>query len=132
MIIVGRSYVVGRPLSLLLSQKDTHLNATVTLAHSASHDLKGLCQKADIAIIAVGKGHGFDASYFAKGAVVVDVGITRGPHGLQGDIDPRGCENHLSALSPVPGGVGPMTIAMLMQNTIECAKREHNRQIDKG
>lgn len=124
-VVVGRSYVVGRPLSLLLSQKDPHLNATVTLAHSASRNLKELCQKADIAIIAVGKAHAFDRTFFAKGSTVIDVGISRSKEGLQGDVNPEGCESHLGALSPVPGGVGPMTIAMLMQNTIECVRNAY-------
>lgn len=117
-LVIGRSQIVGLPLFHLLNQ----LNATVTLAHSKTHDLKKMVADFDYVFVAVGKPHFLKAKDFKKGAVVIDVGIHRLPEGLRGDVDPTGAESHLAALTPVPGGVGPMTIAMLMQNTFKLSE----------
>lgn len=117
-LVIGRSQIVGLPLFHLLNQ----LNATVTLAHSKTAHLKKMLVDFDFVFVAVGKAHFLKATDFKKGAVVIDVGIHRLPEGLVGDVDPSGAESHLSALSPVPGGVGPMTIAMLMQNTYKLSE----------
>lgn len=118
-LVIGRSQIVGLPLFHLLNQ----LNATVTLAHSKTPNLKKLVAEFDFVFVAVGKVHFLKASDFKKNAVVVDVGIHRLPTGLTGDVDAEGASDQLSALTPVPGGVGPMTIAMLMQNTFLLASR---------
>lgn len=117
-LVIGRSQIVGLPLFHLLNQ----MNATVTLAHSKTLHLKKMLADFDFVFVAVGKAHFLKATDFKKGAVVIDVGIHRLPEGLVGDIDPAGAEGHLSALTPVPGGVGPMTIAMLMQNTYKLSE----------
>jgi methylenetetrahydrofolate dehydrogenase (NADP+) / methenyltetrahydrofolate cyclohydrolase len=112
-LVIGRSLIVGLPLFHLLNQK----NATVTLAHSKTPDLLQQVKNFDFVFVAVGKPHFLKASDFKKNAIVIDIGIHRTDAGLVGDVDPVGAEDHLDAMSPVPGGVGPMTIAMLMQNT---------------
>ncbi len=119
-LVIGRSLIVGLPLFHLLNQK----NATVTLAHSKTSDLKQMVKNFDFVFVAVGKPHFLKASDFKKNAVVIDIGIHRTEAGLVGDVDPTGAEGHLDALSPVPGGVGPTTIAMLMQNTFHLAHPE--------
>ncbi len=119
-LVIGRSQIVGLPLFHLLNQ----LNATVTLAHSKTSELKKLILQFDFVFVAVGKAHFLKSSDFKKGAVVIDVGIHRLPTGLTGDVDPEGAAGHLAALTPVPGGVGPMTIAMLMQNTFTLAEKK--------
>jgi methylenetetrahydrofolate dehydrogenase (NADP+)/methenyltetrahydrofolate cyclohydrolase len=121
-LVVGRSLIVGIPLFHLLTQQD----ATVTLAHSKTEDLKELIKQFDIVIVAAGKPHFLKVNDFKKNAVVIDVGIHRAADGLTGDVNPEGAEQHLRALSPVPGGVGPLTIAMLMKNTftLACARAE--------
>lgn len=116
-IVVGRSLIVGLPLFHLLLQK----NATVTLCHSKTENIKQQLQDADVAFIAIGKPKFFKAGDFKKGASVIDVGIHRLPQGLCGDVDAQSAAGHLAALTPVPGGVGPMTIAMLMKNTMTLA-----------
>ena len=116
-LVIGRSLIVGLPLFHLLNQAQ----ATVTMAHSQTENLKALVKTFDFVFVAVGKPHFLNASDFKKGAVVVDVGIHRLDSKLVGDVNPAGAETHLKALSPVPGGVGPMTIAMLMQNTFKLA-----------
>lgn len=121
-LVIGRSLIVGLPLFHLLSQA----NATVTVAHSQTENLKALVKTFDFVFVAVGKPHFLSATDFKKGAVVVDVGIHRTEAGLIGDVNPAGSEDHLQALTPVPGGVGPMTIAMLMQNTMVLAAKNHN------
>lgn len=117
-LVIGRSQIVGLPLFHLLNQ----LNATVTLAHSKTSHLKKMVAEFDFVFVAVGKAQFLKATDFKKGAVVIDVGIHRLPGGLVGDVDPAGAESHLAALTPVPGGVGPMTIAMLMQNTYKLSE----------
>lgn len=118
-LVIGRSLIVGLPLMHLLNQQ----NATVTVAHSKTVNVKELVKNFDYVFVAVGKPHFLKASDFKKGAVVIDVGIHRTENGLVGDVNPQDGEGHLAALTPVPGGVGPMTIAMLMQNTYKLAHR---------
>lgn len=121
--IVGRSQIVGLPLSLLL----THLNGTVTVCHTRTADLKAHTRNADIVISAVGRAGTITADYLKEGAVVIDVGINRLPNGkLSGDVNYDEVFDKVSAITPVPGGVGPMTVAMLMEQTILCACLQHN------
>jgi len=117
-LIIGRGATVGRPLSILLSQKP--INATVTLAHSATTNLLELIKEANIVIAALGSAHFIKPEMVKPGAVLIDVGITRGVTGLLGDIDPAVIKV-ASYFSPMPGGVGPMTRAMLLSNVIELA-----------
>ena len=117
-VIVGRSNIVGKPMALLLLRE----NATVTIAHSRTKDLKDVCKRADILIAAVGKAGMITAEHVKEGAVVIDVGINRGEDGkLCGDVLYDEVSQIASAITPVPGGVGPMTIAMLMNNCYEAA-----------
>ena len=120
-VIVGRSNIVGKPVALLCLQK----NATVTIAHSQTKDLKAVCSRADVLIAAIGKPKFFNHEYVKDGAVVLDVGINRDENNkLCGDVDFASVEPVAGAITPVPGGVGPMTIAMLMNNCVEAAERE--------
>lgn len=115
-VIIGRSNIVGKPMALLMLRE----NATVTVAHSKTDDLKEVCKQADILIVAMGKPKYIDASYVKEGAVVIDVGIHRNEDNkLCGDVDFESVSSVASAITPVPGGVGPMTIAMLMKNCVE-------------
>ena len=117
-VVVGRSNIVGKPMSLLMLRE----NATVTVAHSRTENLKEVCKRADILIVAVGKPKMVTADYVKEGAVVIDVGIHRNENNkLCGDVDFDDVAPHCSAITPVPGGVGPMTIAMLMNNCVESA-----------
>jgi len=119
-VVVGRSNIVGKPIALMMLEK----NATVTVAHSKTTDLKEHCLEADIIVAAVGKPKMITADMIRKGAVIIDVGINRMSDGkLAGDVDFDGVLEKVSAITPVPGGVGPMTIAMLMKNTVEAAKK---------
>lgn len=118
-LIIGRGTTVGRPLSILLSQKPN--NATVTLAHSATSNLPELMKQADIVVAAIGSAHFIKPGMVKDGATVIDVGITRTYQGLVGDVDPAVAKS-VSAFAPMPGGVGPMTRAMLLNNIIELAK----------
>ena len=130
--VVGRSVIVGRPLSLLLSLKRDDGNATVTMCHSGTRDLAAVTSAADVVVAAIGVPRALGTAEIRKGAVVVDVGINRidapeRPKGtrLVGDVDYDALLGHASAVTPVPGGVGPMTIAMLLENTWEAmAKKE--------
>lgn len=122
-VIVGRSNIVGKPLAAILMQKAPHCNATVTVAHSLSENLSELCRSADVLIAAVGKPHFITADKVKKGAVVIDVGINRISSGrgdiqLVGDVDFERVAPLCSQITPVPGGVGPMTIALLLSNTL--------------
>ena len=120
-VVVGRSNIVGRPLSLILSQKG--VDATVTLCHSRSRDVASLTRAADIVVAAIGKLHYLRADMVRPGAVVVDVGMNRTPEGKwAGDADFEALLPVVSAITPVPGGVGPMTITMLLHNTVQAAK----------
>lgn len=122
-VILGRSGTVGKPLSLILVQKHEHANATVTVCHSHSRQTKELCRTADIVVAAIGKAGFVTQDMVKPGAVVIDVGINRLPSGkLVGDVDYAAVSEVASAITPVPGGVGPMTIAMLLSNTIDAAK----------
>ena len=120
-VVIGRSNLVGKPLSLLLQQK----NATVTMAHSRTKDLAQICSQANILIAAVGKEKMITKEYIKEGAVVIDVGINRMANGkLCGDVDFDDVKDKVSAITPVPGGVGPMTVCMLLMNTLK-AYKEH-------
>ncbi|MEG0178985.1 MAG: tetrahydrofolate dehydrogenase/cyclohydrolase catalytic domain-containing protein, partial [Oscillospiraceae bacterium] len=122
-IVIGRSNIVGKPAAILLTQA----NATVTLAHSRTHNLKAKCLAADIIIAAVGKAGFVTGDMVKDGAIVIDVGINRGEDGkLYGDVNYAQAEAKASFITPVPGGVGLMTRAMLMLNTIKAAKRQNN------
>ena len=117
-VVIGRSNIVGKPMALLLLRE----NGTVTVTHSKTRDLKEVCRRADILVVAVGRPKMIDASYVKEGAVVIDVGIHRDENNrLCGDVDFESVEQVASAITPVPGGVGPMTIAMLMNNCVEAA-----------
>jgi methylenetetrahydrofolate dehydrogenase (NADP+)/methenyltetrahydrofolate cyclohydrolase len=120
-VVVGRSNIVGKPQAMLLLQA----NGTVTVCHSRTKDLKEVCRRADILVAAIGKPEFFDASYIKEGAVVIDVGMNRRPADgkLCGDVDYNSVAPHTSYITPVPGGVGPMTIAMLMKNTFTAAAK---------
>jgi methylenetetrahydrofolate dehydrogenase (NADP+)/methenyltetrahydrofolate cyclohydrolase len=119
-VVIGRGLTVGRPLGLLLTRKQE--NATVTLTHTGTKDLLSHTKRADIVIAAIGSAHFLKASAVKEGAVVIDVGISRTPTGLLGDVDP-GVMEVASFVAPMPGGVGPMTRAMLLQNVVEACER---------
>jgi methylenetetrahydrofolate dehydrogenase (NADP+)/methenyltetrahydrofolate cyclohydrolase len=129
-VVVGRSQIVGKPMALLLLNAD----CTVTICHSRTLDLKVWTRQADLVVAAAGQRHLLSSADFKPGAVVVDVGIHRNPdQRLSGDVNPIGLENVLSAATPVPGGVGPMTIMMLMKNTLSLARlRAEKRQPPNG
>lgn len=115
-VVIGRSNIVGKPMALLMLRE----NATVTIAHSKTRNLKEICKEADILIVAIGKPQYITADYVKEGAVVIDVGIHRDEtNKLCGDVKYDDVYPHASAITPVPGGVGPMTIAMLMNNCVE-------------
>jgi methylenetetrahydrofolate dehydrogenase (NADP+)/methenyltetrahydrofolate cyclohydrolase len=120
-LIIGRGLTVGRPLSILLSQKA--INATITLAHSATSNLSALIKESDVVIAAIGSAHFVKPEMVKPGAVIVDVGITRVDNKLVGDVDPTVAQI-ASAMAPMPGGVGPLTRAMLLQNVFELATNE--------
>lgn len=131
-VIVGRSMIVGRPLALLLMAKGPGGDATVTVAHSRSRDLPAICRRADILIAAAGRPRFLGAGHVREGAVVIDVGInriadpsTKSGTRLTGDVDFDAVAPKCQAITPVPGGVGPMTIAMLISNTIRAARALH-------
>jgi len=118
-VVVGRSALVGKPIAFMLLEK----HATVTIAHSRTQDLASLCKQADILVAAVGRQGLVQGDWVKDGAVVLDVGINRGEDGkLHGDVDFEAASKHASWITPVPGGVGPMTIAMLLSNTVDAAE----------
>jgi len=121
-VVIGRSNIVGKPMGMLL----LHKNGTVTICHSRTKNLKEICLGADILVAAVGRPKFVTEDMVKEGAVVIDVGIHRTENGLCGDVDFENVSKKASAITPVPGGVGPMTIAMLMQNTLTAAKRQNN------
>lgn len=121
-VVIGRSNIVGKPMNMLL----LHKNGTVTICHSKTRNLKEICLGADILVAAVGKPNFVTADMVKEGAVVIDVGINRVDGKLCGDVDFQNVKDKASAITPVPGGVGPMTIAMLMQNTLTAAIRQNN------
>ena len=119
-VVIGRSNIVGKPMSMLLLRE----NGTVTVCHSRTKNLKEVTKRADILVAAIGKPKFIDASYVKEGATVIDVGIHRMENGkLCGDVDYESVEPIAGAITPVPGGVGPMTIAMLMNNCVEAGER---------
>jgi methylenetetrahydrofolate dehydrogenase (NADP+)/methenyltetrahydrofolate cyclohydrolase len=127
-VIVGRSNIVGKPLANILFQKKEGANATVTVCHTRSRDIASHTRRADILIVAAGKPKTITADMIKEGVVVIDVGVNRigkGKSGkaiLVGDVDFDSVKEKAKAITPVPGGVGPMTITMLMQNTVKAAK----------
>jgi methylenetetrahydrofolate dehydrogenase (NADP+) / methenyltetrahydrofolate cyclohydrolase len=121
-VIVGRSNIVGKPLANLLVQKAAGANATVTVCHTATKDLTEHTRRADILVAAVGRAHAITAPMIKPGAVVIDVGINRTDAGLVGDVDFEAAKEVAAAITPVPGGVGPMTIAMLLKNVCALAR----------
>jgi methylenetetrahydrofolate dehydrogenase (NADP+)/methenyltetrahydrofolate cyclohydrolase len=121
-VVVGRSNIVGKPVAIMLGASGAYANATVTICHSKTPNLKEECLQADILILALGKAECIKADMVKPGAVVVDVGINRTPQGLKGDCDFEAVKEKTSAITPVPGGIGPMTIAMLLVNTLEAFK----------
>lgn len=130
-VIIGRSNIVGKPLAAILMQKTPHCNATVTVAHSMTENLKQICQSADILVAAIGKPKFITRDMVKPGSVVIDVGINRltTPSGkplIVGDVDFEHVAPLCHAITPVPGGVGPMTIAMLMSNTLLSYQRREN------
>ncbi len=129
-VVIGRSAIVGTPLSILLSRNSAPGNATVTLCHSRTTDLPAIARQADILVAAIGKAHFVPADWVRDGAVVVDVGINHIPDAAKksgrrmvGDVDFEAVAPKCAAITPVPGGVGPMTIAALLQNTLRAAER---------
>ncbi|AJS57945.1 bifunctional methylenetetrahydrofolate dehydrogenase/methenyltetrahydrofolate cyclohydrolase FolD [Paenibacillus sp. IHBB 10380] len=121
-VVIGRSNIVGKPVSLLLQRE----NATVTMCHSRTANMAEIARQADILVVAIGRANFIDASFVKPGAVVIDVGMNRLPNGkLAGDVDFESVKEVSGPITPVPGGVGPMTITMLMQNTLIAAKRHH-------
>jgi methylenetetrahydrofolate dehydrogenase (NADP+) / methenyltetrahydrofolate cyclohydrolase len=121
-VVLGRSDIVGRPLSIMLSQRGPGGDATVTLCHSRTPDLAAVTKIADILIVAIGKAEFVTADMVKPGAVVVDVGINRTASGLVGDVDFDAVREVAGAITPVPGGIGPLTIAMLLKNTLSAAQ----------
>lgn len=123
-VVVGRSNIVGKPMAALLLRE----NGTVTVAHSRTADLKAVTKRADILIVAIGKKRFITSEYIKEGAVVIDVGMHRDENNhLCGDVDFDDVKPHTSAITPVPGGVGPMTIAMLMDNCVETMRTQEER-----
>lgn len=130
-VVIGRSHIVGSPMSILMAKNSKFANCTVTLCHSRTKDLKAHCLNADIIIAAIGKPDFVTADMVKQGAVIIDVGINRVEdksnakgYKLVGDVDYDGCAPKCSYITPVPGGVGPMTIASLLKNTLLAAKKE--------
>ena len=132
-VVVGRSNIVGKPVANMMFQKNSRANCIVTVCHTAASDVSYYTKQADILIVAAGRPKTVTADMVKSGAVVIDVGTNRIPHPddpsktkLIGDVDYEGVSKVASAISPVPGGVGPMTITMLMKNTLKACKLQHN------
>lgn len=124
-VVIGRSNIVGKPMAALLLKN----NATVTICHSKTEDLASYTRRADVVIVATGRRHTLTAEMVKEGAVVVDVGMNRNEQGkLCGDVDYEEVEEKASFITPVPGGVGPMTITELLENTIQAAQRHHRAE----
>jgi methylenetetrahydrofolate dehydrogenase (NADP+)/methenyltetrahydrofolate cyclohydrolase len=122
-VIVGRSNIVGKPLAALLMQKGPGANATVTVCHTQTRDLEAHTLRADILVAAIGRPHAITGPMVKEEAVVIDVGVNRIEDGLVGDVDFEAAKERAAAITPVPGGVGPMTIAMLLRNVVALAER---------
>lgn len=136
-VVVGRSILVGKPVALLLSRKHESGNATVTMCHSLTRDLGSVTREADILVAAIGKAHAIGGDMIREGAVVIDVGMNRVSdaaakkgYRLTGDVDFESARRRASLITPVPGGVGPMTVAMLMRNTLQAARWAHGVRDD--
>jgi methylenetetrahydrofolate dehydrogenase (NADP+)/methenyltetrahydrofolate cyclohydrolase len=121
-VVVGRSGLVGMPLAIMLAQKNERANATVTLCHTRTKDIGAYTRQADILVVAAGRLHTVTGDMVKPGAVVIDVGTNRTDEGLKGDVDFDDVKEVAGAITPVPGGVGPMTVAMLMVNTVTAAE----------
>jgi methylenetetrahydrofolate dehydrogenase (NADP+)/methenyltetrahydrofolate cyclohydrolase len=121
-VVVGRSNIVGKPLALLLARQGAHADATVTLCHSRTRNLADHCRRADFLFLALDRPRAVTGDMVREGAVVIDVGISRTEDGLCGDADFAQVSAKAGAVTPVPGGVGPMTIAMLLKNTVQSWK----------
>ncbi len=128
-VVIGRSHIVGLPVSILMARNTYPGNSTVTILHSRSKNINEICKKADILIVALGKANFVTSEMIKEGACVIDVGITRVPSNLTksgwkllGDVDFENVKDKVSYITPVPGGVGPMTIAMLLKNTLSASK----------
>lgn len=125
-VVIGRSNIVGKPVAMLLLRE----HATVTVCHSRTANMEEIAKSADILVVAIGKAKAIDHRFVKPGAVVIDVGINRMPDGkLAGDVDFEDCLQTAGAITPVPGGVGPMTITMLMKNTVKAAKRANGIEV---
>jgi methylenetetrahydrofolate dehydrogenase (NADP+)/methenyltetrahydrofolate cyclohydrolase len=131
-VVIGRSHIVGRPMSILLSANSDRGNCTVTICHSHTRNIKEICQNADIIVAALGRPNFLTADMVKEGAVIIDVGITRVPdvtkksgYRIAGDVDFENVASRCSFITPVPGGVGPMTIAALMKNTFKACALKH-------
>ena len=129
-VVIGRSNIVGKPVAALLARKGAHANATVTLCHTGTPDIAAYTRTADVVVVAAGRPNTLTGDMLKPGAVVIDVGVNRVPdatkpkgYRLCGDADYESCARVASAITPVPGGVGPMTITMLLWNTLEAARR---------
>jgi methylenetetrahydrofolate dehydrogenase (NADP+)/methenyltetrahydrofolate cyclohydrolase len=136
-VVVGRSLLVGKPVALLLSRKHASGNATVTMCHSLTRDLGSVTREADILIAAIGRAHAISGDMIREGAAVIDVGMNRVSdaaakkgYRLTGDVDFESAYRKVSLITPVPGGVGPMTVAMLMRNTLQAARWAHGVRDD--
>lgn len=128
-VVIGRSDIVGKPLAMLMGAKDSHLgpdlcNATVTICHSRTPNLEEVCKQADVVVAAIGRAKFVTAAMIKPGAVVVDVGINRTEEGLVGDVDFDEVRKVASWITPVPGGVGPLTVTMLLENTLAAARKD--------
>jgi methylenetetrahydrofolate dehydrogenase (NADP+)/methenyltetrahydrofolate cyclohydrolase len=121
-VVLGRGNIVGKPMAAMLCQKDKHANATVTICHSGTRDVKTHCRRADILIAAIGVAEFVKADMVKPGSVVIDVGVNRVEGKLVGDVDFQNIQPIAGKITPNPGGVGPMTIAMLMSNTVRAAE----------
>lgn len=124
-VVVGRSTLVGLPLAILLARKG--VDATVTIAHSRTRDLASVCRDADILVSATGQARSIRREHVKPGAWVIDVGISRSEHGIVGDVDFAAVESVAAAITPMPGGTGPMTVACLVENTLTAWRRQHER-----
>ena len=119
-VVLGRSNIVGKPMSIMLLDK----NATVTICHSRTKDLKNVTNKADLLVVAIGKSKFIKEDMVKENAIVIDVGMNRDENGLCGDVDFENVASKTSYITPVPGGVGPLTIAMLLTNTLQAYKNK--------
>ncbi len=131
-VVVGRSDIVGKPMAILLMQRGPGGDATVTVCHSRTRDLPAVTRSADILIVAIGRPRFITADMVKPGAVVIDVGMNRLPEGLVGDVDFASVREVAGRITPVPGGVGPLTVAMLLHNTLAAARMQGTRDEGRG